>query len=57
MDIFPHPERTAGAGHVIKASPEPLGHDRVENWVEDGVEVVEDTGHHKEHMLGLGQSL
>ena len=50
---FPHPERTAGARHVIEASPEPLGHDRVENWVEDGVEVVEDTGNHKEHMLSL----
>ena len=50
---FPHPERTAGAGHVIEAPPEPLGHDGVENWVEDGVEVVEDTGNHKEHMLSL----
>ena len=55
--IFSHPERTAGARHVVEAPPEALGHDGVQDGVEDGVKVVEDTGHHEEHVLGLRQSL
>ena len=35
-----HPEQLAVAGDVIETSPEPLGHDAVEDGVEDGVEVV-----------------
>lgn len=54
--LFSHPERTAGARHVIEAPPEALGHDGVQDRVEDGVKVVEDTGHHEEHVLGLRQS-
>ena len=54
LDIHPsHPECAAGARHVVEAPPEPLGHDGVQNRVEDGVEVVEDTGHHEQHVLGL----
>ena len=51
--LFSHPERTAGARHVIEAPPEALGHDGVQDRVEDGVKVVEHTGHHEEHVLGL----
>ena len=42
-----------GARHVVEAPAEPLGHDRVEDGVEDGVEVVEDTGDHEQHVLSL----
>ena len=50
---FIHLEQLAVAGDVIETSPEPLRHDAVEDWVEDGVEVVEDSGDHEQHMLCL----
>ena len=37
----------------MESSPESLGHDGVENRIEDGVKVVEDSRDHEEDMLGL----
>ena len=48
-----HLEELAVPRDVIETSPEPLGHDAVEDWVEDGVEVVEDSGDHEQDMLCL----
>ena len=51
-----HLEQLAGPGDVIEPAPEPLGHDGVEDWVEDGVEVVEYSRDHEEDVLSLVRS-
>ena len=51
--MISYTERVTSARNVIEAPAEPLGHDGVEDWVEDGVEVVEDSGDHEQHMLCL----
>ena len=48
-------EQLTGARNIMETSPEPLGHDRVENGVEYGIEVVEHSRNHEEDVLGLLQ--
>ena len=54
--MISYPERVTSARNVIEAPAEPLGHDGVEDWVEDGVEVVEDPRDHEEDVLGLADA-